>query len=47
MGKYQLDDKGHQSVRKFHEKLIRKSDKQAKLEALRAQYLSKKKSGGK
>jgi hypothetical protein len=45
MGKYQLDYKGQQSVQKFHEKHIGKSDKQSKLEALKAQYLDKKKSG--
>jgi hypothetical protein len=27
MGKYQLDNKGQQSVQKFHEKNIGKSDK--------------------
>ena len=47
MSKYQLDNKGQQSVQKFHEKNIGKSDKQLKLEAIKAQYLNKKKSGKK
>ena len=47
MGKFQLDYKGQQSVQKFHEKIAHKSDKQSKLEALKAAYLDKKKSGQK
>ena len=47
MGNYQCDHKGQQSVQKFHEKNIGKSDKQLKLEAIKAQYLNKKKSGKK
>lgn len=47
MGKYQLDYKGQAAVQKFHEKIVHKSDKQSKLEALKATYLNKKKSGQK
>ena len=48
MGKFQLDNKGQQSVQKFHEKLkVEKTDKQSKLEMIKAQYLEKKKSGKK
>ena len=48
MGKFQLDYKGQQSVQKFHEKLkVDKTDKQSKLEAIKKQYLEKKKSGKK
>lgn len=48
MGKFQLDNKGQQSVQKFHEKLkVDKTDKQSKLEMIKAQYLEKKKSGKK
>ncbi len=44
MGKYQLDYKGQAAVQKFHEKNSNvKSDKQAKIEELKAQYLKNKK----
>ncbi|WP_172209566.1 hypothetical protein [Pseudolactococcus hodotermopsidis] len=45
MGKYQLDYKGQVSVQKFHEKnSTGQSDKQLKLQQIKAQYLDKKKS---
>ncbi|MEY8443638.1 hypothetical protein AALA58_08355 [Lactococcus ileimucosae] len=44
MGKYQLDYKGQAAVQKFHEKNSKtKTDKLAKIEALKKQYLSQKK----
>lgn len=43
MGKYQLDYKGQAQVERFHDKHSRvKSDKKARLEALKSQFLSKK-----
>ncbi|GFH41055.1 hypothetical protein [Pseudolactococcus insecticola] len=48
MGKYQLDYKGQASVQKFHEKnSTGKSDKQKKLDEIKANYLNKKKKSGK
>jgi len=44
MGKYQLDYKGQAQVQKYHEKnSTQKSDKQKKLDALKAKYLANKK----
>jgi hypothetical protein len=43
MGKYQLDNKGQQSVEKYHEKnSTAKSDKQEQVAKLRDKYLKKK-----
>jgi hypothetical protein len=47
MGKYQLDNKGQQSVQNFMKKISENPIKQLKLEAIKAQYLNKKKSGKK
>lgn len=44
MGKYQLDDKGKASVRKYHEKnLPEKTDKKQQLQELREKFLKNKK----
>ena len=43
MGKYQLDYKGQEAVKKFHEKQMPvKFDKKQQLEKMRAEYLKKK-----
>ena len=43
VGKYQLDYKGQEAVKKFHEKQTPvKFDKKQQLEKMRAEYLKKK-----